>query len=120
MLHFYLPYFVSSRNNKVCSDAAIDHVFCFILVFHQYPTAPDKAMPFEVHRRFWMQPNIILCVWSGIGVTYMINIAKKSAILFARFANPKNAVFVQYLVFGLYMLLSIETAYRWSEQYIFA
>ena len=106
--------------NKFAPMLLLIMFFVYILVFHSLSNLPlHKAMPFEVHRRFWMQPNIILCVWSGIGITYMINIAKKGILCcFVRFAKPKNAVSVQYFVFGLYMLLSIETAYRWSEQYI--
>ena len=82
----YLVLF-QDRNNLL---NAADHVFVYILVFHSLSNLPLlKAMPFEVHRRFWMQPNIILCVWSGIGITYMINVAKKGIALFCTFCKPK-------------------------------
>ena len=67
--------------------------FVYILVFHSLSNLPlDKAMPFEVHRRFWMQPNIILCVWIGIGVTHMINIANIVLCVVLHVLKAKNAV----------------------------
>ena len=41
----------------------------YLIVFHSLANLPlDAPMPFEVHRRFWMQPALILCTWSGIGI----------------------------------------------------
>lgn len=93
--------------------------FVYIIVFHSLSNLPlDKAMPFEVHRRFWMQPNIILCVWIGIGFAHTMNVAQYSIVrCVSRSVKARNAVTTQYFMFGLYMLLSVETAHRWSEQY---
>jgi hypothetical protein len=45
----------------------------YILVFHSLANLPlDSPMPFAVHARFWMQPNIILCIFSGCGVSSLI------------------------------------------------
>ena len=49
----------------------------YLIVFHSLANLPlDAPMPYEVHRRFWMQPALILCTWAGIGVrTFQIFIA---------------------------------------------
>ena len=42
----------------------------YVVMFHSLSNLPlSESMPFEVHRRFWMQPNIIVAVWVGIGLT---------------------------------------------------
>ena len=49
----------------------LSYVFYFA-VFHSLSNLPlsDKLL-FGVHQRFWMQPNVILFIWAGIGYDYI-------------------------------------------------
>ena len=43
----------------------------YIVVFHTLSNLPlSTPMPYEVHRRFWMQPNIIISLFLGLGLSY--------------------------------------------------
>ena len=45
-------------------------------VFHSLANLPlgDKLL-FGVHQRFWMQPNVLLFTWSGLGLNALIDVA---------------------------------------------
>jgi hypothetical protein len=48
----------------------------YLLVFHALANLPlDKPMPREVHRRFWMQPHLVVCLAVGLGLEAMLSSA---------------------------------------------
>jgi hypothetical protein len=43
----------------------------YVIIFHSLSNLPlSSPMPYEVHRRFWMQPNILVALFIGMGVCY--------------------------------------------------
>ncbi|GBG29410.1 Transmembrane protein 260-like [Hondaea fermentalgiana] len=58
---------LSSTPGKVLAAA---YTFYFG-IFHSLANLPlSLPMPREVHRRFWIQPHLIVCIWLGLGVAY--------------------------------------------------
>jgi hypothetical protein len=55
---------------------AIVSFFIFYEIgFHSLSNLPlDNKLLFGIHARFWMQPNIILFIWLGIGIIWLSNI----------------------------------------------
>ena len=49
-------------------------MWCFYLaVFHYLSNLPlDNPMAYEVHRRFWMQPNIVISIFLGLGTCHAV------------------------------------------------
>ena len=48
----------------------------YTVVFHALANLPlSSPMPFEVHRRFWMQPSIIVAICTGIGMQHLVSTA---------------------------------------------
>merc|ERR1712070_887586 len=48
--------------------------FCYLtymLIFHSLSNMPIKSLFYGVVARFWMQPNIIVYVWVGLGLAYI-------------------------------------------------
>ena len=51
----------------------------YSVTFHSLSNLPlSENMPYEVHRRFWMQPNIIIAVWIGIGLSFALERSAKT------------------------------------------
>lgn len=51
-------------------------LFCFFIFyefgFHSLSNLPlDNKLLFGIHARFWMQPNILLFMWLGIGLIWL-------------------------------------------------
>jgi hypothetical protein len=43
--------------------------FFYLFVFHSLANLPlDDPMPRAVHSRFWMQPNLVVALWMGVGL----------------------------------------------------
>jgi hypothetical protein len=65
---------IFSLRNINTRSAAVALTGCFVfylIVFHSLSNLPlDSPMPFEVHRRFWMQPNICIALFLGLGVSH--------------------------------------------------
>ncbi len=115
-LCFYLLFLNNHEGNKQLSTLIFSMFFTYILIFHSLSNLPlNEAMPFEVHRRFWMQPNLILCIWIGIG-TSTIFIKLKNRICNNCIKSVGNKT-SQVLMFSVYVLLSFITTARWYEQY---
>lgn len=81
--HFNVPNAASSSSTSsqravaVLALAWIGYLVIWHGLFSNLPL--NAPMPFAVHSRFWMQPNIILCVVAGVGAgmisTYLIDAA---------------------------------------------
>ena len=42
------------------------------IVFHYLSNMPlDAALTYGVHARFWMQPLLVLCIATGVGVAWL-------------------------------------------------
>jgi len=65
----------SEQVNGVASTQVGIALVCFFLFyefgFHSLSNLPlDNPLLFGIHARFWMQPNIILFVWMGVGLVW--------------------------------------------------
>jgi len=75
-LHAVLRHDVPTRSASLASVQYLAFtVFgCFlfyVVIFHSLSNLPlSSPMPYEVHRRFWMQPNIVISFFIGMGVCY--------------------------------------------------
>jgi hypothetical protein len=80
----------------------------YTLVFHALSNLPLKeGLLYGVHMRFWQQPNIIVFIWSGIGLTF----------LFDFFTKPIAQSFkLQGIILVGFMLALVGgQLYRWYE-----
>jgi hypothetical protein len=85
-----------SITNNTISFTTISIVTCFVfylLVFHCLSNLPlSSPMPYEVHRRFWMQPNLIVSFFIGIGVCHGLSYGMNSFNDIKMIMKPKNIV----------------------------
>jgi hypothetical protein len=81
----------------------------YLCVFHTLSNLPlsDKLL-YGVHQRFWMQPNILLFIWIGIGIN--------GIILFSTdYLLSKSSIMLKN---GLKVLLLIGAVYLSFQQYL--
>mmetsp|Transcript_21791 Transcript_21791/g.42884 ORF Transcript_21791/g.42884 Transcript_21791/m.42884 type:complete len:794 (+) Transcript_21791:80-2461(+) len=69
----------SIRNSHLGIALLLAFVFYFA-VFHSLANLPlSMSMSREVHRRFWIQPHLIICVWLGLGAIRSSEFLEKQA-----------------------------------------
>ncbi len=71
---------VCSIEESECKFTGVVLVFTYIfyfLVFHSLSNLPlhDKLL-YGVHQRFWMQPNVLLFTFSGLGLNFFIGLMR--------------------------------------------
>jgi hypothetical protein len=83
----------SSSSEPVQVGAALVCFFLFYEIgFHSLSNLPlDNKLLFGIHARFWMQPNIILFMWLGIGLVW---IAQRVPMRGAPFAELVSCLLV--------------------------
>merc|ERR1711871_475442 len=76
----------------------------YLVIFHSLSNLPlSSPMPFEVHRRFWMQPNIIVCVFLGFGLHAWI----------------EKAALRQSILWSLLPIVGFSSALLWQKGQLF-
>jgi len=82
----------SNRNDQHYFKYTYMYTYMFyMIVFHALSNLPlSNKLLFGVHARFWMQPNIILFIYIGIGIGYMIEYIIKKYLSFLIFVHDNN------------------------------
>lgn len=53
----------------------------YLLVFHSLANLPLRdPLLFGIFARFWMQPNIIVCIWVGVGLEAVLGLISSKAL----------------------------------------
>lgn len=62
----------TSRSGFEISVALATTLLFYLLVFHSLSNLPlSDPLLFGIHSRFWMQPNILVCVAAGLGLLWL-------------------------------------------------
>lgn len=111
----YLLFRSSDDGKRHLSQLVLLMFFTYIIIFHALSNLPlSEAMPFEVHRRFWMQPNLILCTWVGIGISIILNFIKMK--MSSKIDDASNNK-VQVIMFCFYLAAMFLKGNKWYEQH---
>ena len=64
-------------SGRSAPTALITALFVYLTVFHWLSNMPlDDPLLFGVHARFWMQPNIVVFVFCGVGLYWVFDLVR--------------------------------------------
>ena len=87
--------------------ALVGAFFFYDVGFHSLSNLPlDNPLLFGIHARFWMQPNILLFVWVGVGLLCL------SQAVACRLSTPSSSALPAALV-ALEGLLVVAQVWKW-------
>lgn len=63
----------------------------YLLVFHSLSNLPlSETLLYAIHQRFWMQPNVLVFYWSGVGLFSLFQAARKVLKTIANYDNIES------------------------------
>mmetsp|Transcript_17594 Transcript_17594/g.38508 ORF Transcript_17594/g.38508 Transcript_17594/m.38508 type:complete len:650 (-) Transcript_17594:860-2809(-) len=86
-------YQLTRKKTKIKGTGLLAGVLGFYLVvFHSLANLPlDKPMPREVHRRFWIQPHLLVCILAGAGLPKQLAAFAPPIIAYSIWETRQNA-----------------------------